>query len=138
MIATYLKLFMNVVFGPIQIAFGSLPGNFSMTTKWFKSVVANVLVFVGIHLIINLFSFLSMSIDTTKFNFFGNKGVFWPNWIISFEGVILIGGYLFASSMPKIINGMLQVEQSKEMAAAGQAVKQAASKIPLVGGMFGS
>jgi hypothetical protein len=138
MMITYFKLFMNVVFGPIQIALGSLPGNFSMTQQWFKSVIANVLVFVGIHLIINLFSYLALAVDPEKFNFFGNKGVVWPEWLISLDGIIVIGGYLFAASLPNVINGMLKVEQNKEMAAAGQAVKQAAGKIPLIGGMFGS
>jgi hypothetical protein len=138
MITTYFKLFLNVVFGPIQIALGSLPGNFSMIAKWFKSVLANVLVFVGIHLVIHLFAYLSIAIDPRQFNFFGNKGLFWPNWIISLDGIILIGGYLFAASLPQVINGMLKVEQSREMAAAGQSVKQAAGKIPLIGGMFGS
>ena len=136
MLMTYLKLFMNVVFGPIQIMLGSLPGNFSSTTKWFKSVIANVFVFVGIFLVVNLFAFLSHIVDPSEFNFFGNKGVFWPDWIVSLEGVILIAGYLFASNMPTIINGALKIEQSKEMSMVGQSVQKAAGKIPLIGGMF--
>lgn len=135
---TYLKLFVNVIFAPIQIMLGSLPGNFSMTTQWFKSVVANVLVFVGIHLVINLVAYLAAAVEPNAFNFFGNKGAFWPNWIISLEGVLLIAGYLFAANMPQIINGVLKIETSREFAAVGQSVKQSASKIPLVGGMFGS
>jgi hypothetical protein len=138
MITTYLKLFINIIFAPIQIAIGSLPGNSSMIGKWFKSLISNVLVFVGIHVVILLFSYISKVIDPEQFNFFGNSGVVWPNWLISLQGIILIGGYLFASSMPTIINGMLKVETSKEMASVGQSVKQAASKIPLVGGMFGA
>lgn len=136
MIMTYLKLFMNVVFAPIQIMLGSLPGNFSMTTNWFKSVIANVFVFVGIHLTVNLFAYLSRLVDPSKFNFFGNKGVFWPNWIISLQGVILIGGYLFAANMPTIINGVLKVQPNKEVLAVGDAMKKSASKIPLVGSLF--
>jgi hypothetical protein len=138
MLMTYLKLFMNVVFAPIQIMLGSLPGNFNMTVNWFKSVVANVLVFVGIYLVVNLFAYLSQAVDPSQFNFFGNKGVFWPDWIVSLEGVILIGGYLFAANMPAIINGALQVGPSKEMSAVGQSVQKAASKMPIIGSMFGS
>jgi hypothetical protein len=136
-ITTYLKLFINVILAPIQIMIGSLPGNFSMTVNWFKSVVANVLVFVGIHLTINLFAYISVLVDPKRFNFFGNKGAIWPNWIISLEGVVLIGGYLLASNMPTIINDLLKVEAGKGLLSAGQSVKQSMSKIPLVGGMFG-
>lgn len=136
MLMTYLKLFINVIFGPIQIMLGSLPGNFSSTTKWFKSVIANVFTFVGIYLVINVFAFISSAVDPAQFNFFGNKGVFWPDWIVSLEGVILIAGYLFAANMPTIINGALKIEQSKEMSMVGQSVQKAAGKIPFIGGMF--
>ena len=138
MLMTYLKLFINVIFGPIQIMLGSLPGNFSSTTKWFKSVIANVFTFAGIYLVINVFAFISSAVDPSQFNFFGNKGVFWPDWLVSLEGVILIAGYLFASNMPTIIGGALKIEQSKEMSMVGQSVQKAAGKIPIIGGMFNS
>ena len=54
MLFTYIKLFMNVILGPIQILIGSFPGNFFTVTNWLKSVFANVLVFVGIFIVVNL------------------------------------------------------------------------------------
>jgi hypothetical protein len=58
LLMTYVKLILNVIFGLIQIMMGSLPGNFSMIGNWFKSTVGNILVFVGIHLVVNLFEYL--------------------------------------------------------------------------------
>ena len=135
-ITTYFKLFMNVVLAPIQIMTGAIPGNSASITNWFKSTIANVLVFVVIFFLINFFSFVANFIDTAQFNFFGNNGVLWPNWLIAMKGVIVIAGYLFASNAPSIVNGFMKVEQSREMSAAGESVKKAASKLPLVGGIF--
>lgn len=137
-ITTYFKIFINVVLGPLQIMVGSLPGNSGMISNWFKSVAANVLTFVGIVFVVNFFNYIATMVDPSQFNFFGNSGVIWPNWLIPLKGVIVIAGYFFASSLPGVINGMLGVGQSKEMSAAGLDIKKAASKIPLIGGLFNS
>lgn len=137
-LTTYFKIFVNVVLAPIQILIGSLPGNSGMIVSWFKSVVANVLVFVGIVFVVNFFNYIATIVDPSQFNFFGNTGVVWPNWLIPLKGVIVIAGYFFASSLPGVINGLLKVEQSREMSAAGMDIKKAASKIPLIGGIFNS
>ena len=135
-ISTYFKLFMNVVLGPVQIMVGAVPGNFSSISGWLKSTAANVLVFVVIFFMINFFSFIAYFVDPAQFNFFGNNGVLWPNWLIALRGVIVIAGYLFAANAPTIVNGFMKVEQNREMAAAGESVKKAVGKLPLVGGIF--
>ena len=137
LLTTYLKLFGNVILAPFQLLMGAIPGNTGQITNWFKSVVANSLVFVAVFTVINAFALIAVSInDPRKFNFFSNSGVLWPDIIISLQSVIVIAGYLFASSMPKIINGALGVGTSKSMMGAGDDMKQSMKKIPLVGGMF--
>lgn len=136
LLTTYLKLFLNVILGPLQILLGAVPGNSHFIGNWFKSVVANTLVFVGIYVVINAFTLISQAIDPSKFNFFGNSGTIWPDIIISLESVIVIVGYLFAANLPKVINGALGVETNKNIISASENVKDSFKKIPLVGGMF--
>lgn len=138
MFTTYIKIFMNVILAPFQLLAGSIPGNSSAMTNWFKSVFANVLVFPAIFLVINFAVYLGHNLDSTEnFNFFGNSGVMWPSFIANLKGVILVGAYIFCSNLPGVINGFLKVGESKEISVAGEATKKALGKMPLIGGMFG-
>lgn len=137
LLTTYLKLFGNVILAPFQLLMGAIPGNTGQITNWFKSVVANSLIFVAVFTVINAFALIAVSInDPRQFNFFSNSGVLWPDIIMSLQSIIVIAGYLFAASMPKIINGALGVGTSKSMMGAGDDMKQSMKKIPVVGGMF--
>lgn len=135
-ITTYIKIFVNVVLGPLQIASGALPGNFSAVSNWFKSLAANILVFPAIIAILNLFNYIGSNMDPGKFNFFGNKGVFWPGALLSIRGIFMFAGYLFAANAPALVNGFLKVGENKTMSAVGDTVKRTAGKIPMIGGMF--
>lgn len=137
LLTSYLKLFGNVILAPFQMLMGAIPGNTNQITNWFKSVVANTLVFPAIFILINGFTLISQSInDPSKFNFFSNGGVLWPDVIISLRSVIVIAGYLFAANMPKIINGALGVGANKSLMGAGDDMAKSVKKIPVVGGMF--
>jgi len=136
MFTTYIKIIVSVVVAPLQIAVGSIPGNESMTINWFKSAAANVLVFVVIVAILGFFRFMSSAIDPSRFNFFGNKGLFFPEWLIQIKGILIIASYLFASNAPTLVNGFMNVEQNKVVSVAGENIKKSMSKIPLVGSMF--
>ena len=136
LITTYLKIFINVISAPFQMLMGAIPGNTNQITNWFKSVVANTLVFVGVFITINVFSIISKTVDPNAFNFFGTHGAIWPEFLISLQGVITIAGYLFAASMPKIINGALGVGANKSLMGAGDDMAKSVKKIPVVGGMF--
>lgn len=127
----------TVVLGPIQIAMGAIPGNFDSVTRWFKTLVSHVLVFVVIVAIIGFSQYLGEFVDPAKFNFFGNKGVLWPSGLVAIKGVFTIGGYLFAANAPAMIKGFMKIEDDKTMATVGSSVKDSASKIPVVGGIFG-
>lgn len=138
MFTTYIKIFMNVILAPFQILAGSIPGNYSAMTNWFKSVFANVLVFPAMFLVINFAVYIGNNIgDTKNFNFFGNSGLIWPSFVANLKGVILVGAYIFCSNLPGVINGFLKVGESKEIASAGESTKKALGKLPLIGGMFG-
>ena len=137
LLTTYLKLFLNVILGPLQILLGAVPGNAHMMTNWLKSVIANTLVFVGMYVVINAFTLIAQVVDPERFNFFGNSGTLWPDILISLESIIVIAGYLFAANLPKIINGALGVEANRSMMETSQNVKDSFKKIPLVGGIFG-
>lgn len=136
MFTTYIKIIVSVVVAPLQIAVGAIPGNESMIMNWFKSAAANVLVFVVIVTILGFFKFLSSAIDPSKFNFFGNRGVFFPEWLVQIKGILVIASYLFASNAPALVNGFMNIEQNKVVSAAGENIKKSMSKIPLVGSMF--
>ncbi len=137
LLTTYIKIFGNVLIAPFQLLVGAIPGNTGQITNWFKSVVANCLVFVAVFVVINASALIAVSInDPRKFNFFSNSGMLWPNILISLQSVIVIAGYLFASSMPKVINGALGIGANKSIMGAGDDMKQSMKKIPLVGGMF--
>lgn len=141
MLMTYIKIFITVVLSPFQILIGSFPGNFHMTINWLKSLFAHMLVFVGIFIVINFFTYFAASLDgdakISQLNFYGNSGMIWPAFIVNLKGVVLIAGYLFAANLPGVINGFLKVGESKEISAAGEATKKALGKMPLIGGMFG-
>ncbi|MGI6443646.1 MAG: hypothetical protein ACOX06_01410 [Candidatus Dojkabacteria bacterium] len=136
-ITTYVKIFANVVLGPIQIAMGAIPGNFGSVGRWFKSLIANILVFPTIVAILGFAQFFVVAIEPQKFVFFGQQGVFLPDGIITMQGVFLIAGYFFAATAPNLIKGVIKIEEDKTMAAAGDSIKKSMSKIPMIGGMFG-
>ena len=136
LLTTYLKLFINVIVAPFQLMLGAIPGNSAQITNWLKSVVANVLVFVGVFVVINIFTLISTSIDPAKFNFYGNDGVLWPDILVSLQSIIVIAGYLFAANLPKVINNFIGVGNDKGMIEVSESMKQTAKKIPLIGGMF--
>lgn len=139
LLITYLKIFMNVILGPLQIAIGSLPGNSYMTKNWFKSVVANVMVFVGVYIVIGMCGYLGNVLEDapSKINFFGSTSSYWIGNILPLKSIILLAGYLFASNLPPIIGGFMKVGESKEMGEGMKKMQKDLGKVPLIGGLFG-
>ncbi len=137
MITTYFKIFISVIIAPLQLALGALPGNQNGMMNWFKSTFANILVFVVIVAVLRAFRFLSNVINPADFNFYGNKGVFFPEWIVTMKGIFIVASYLIAANAPTMVSGFMKIEENKTMSAVGGAAKASMSKIPLIGGMFG-
>lgn len=134
---TYIKIFVSVVIGPIQIALGAIPGNTSSINNWLKTLASHVLVFPVVVAIIGFAQFLGAAIDPKQFSFFGTEGVFLPEGLVALKGVFFVGGYFFAASAPNMIKGFMKIEEDKTLSAAGASVKQSMSKIPMIGGIFG-
>jgi hypothetical protein len=134
----YGRIFIDTITAPLVMLMGVLPGNSSQITNWFKRLTSSILSFSVIFLTINFVRYLALSgvIDTSTLNFFGNTPMAWPNRIIPLEFVIVVFGYLFAANIPKTMNKILKVGESKEMAGAMQDTMKSASKIPLVGALF--
>jgi len=136
-ITSYAKIFVNVILAPLQIAVGAIPGNFNSVTNWFKTLAANILVFPTIVAILGFAQFLSVAIDPENFVFFGDQGIFLPENLVSIKGVLIVGGYFFAASAPSLVKGLIKVEEDKTMSSMGETVQKSASKIPMIGGIFG-
>ncbi len=82
--------------------------------------------YLGVFVVINIFTLISTSIDPARFNFYGNDGVLWPDILVSLQSIIVIAGYLFAANLPKVINNTLGVGNDKGMIAASESMKQTA------------
>lgn len=135
-ILTYLKLFVEVILGPLYILLGTLPGNSGTISSWIRRVAAHCLTFVLIFLIINLTRYIGLSSTDTSLTFYNTSDVL-SDWIVSMKGIIIIGGYLIAAGAPGIVEELLQASSSKAVTSAVDDAKKAVSKVPLVGGLFG-
>jgi len=137
-VTSYARIFVNVVLGPIQMALGAIPGNFNSVIRWFKSLAANILVFPVIVAILGFSQFLATAVQPQNFVFFGNQGIFIPEGLITIKGVLLVAGYLFAANAPKFVQSFMKVEEDRTLAVVGANIQKSASRMPLLGGVFGA
>lgn len=142
LVTAYVKIIIDLIMGPIYILLGSLPGNSQAIKEWFKRLFTNTLVFPVIFFLLNVFRYIgtSDSIDASHINSIGqfmSGGSDTSSSFLDLRFVVVLFGYFFAANVAPIIEEMLQVNQSKGMATANQGTKDAMSKIPLVGGLFG-
>ncbi|HNW32809.1 MAG TPA: hypothetical protein PKL44_00995 [Candidatus Dojkabacteria bacterium] len=138
LVKTYFSLIINVVTAPLTIAMGSLPGNDSSLTNTFKSAARNVLVFPVAFAIVNLpyvldnagvslkFPESLVGVDTTS-------GTFLPSLILGLAKVLAI---FTAATAPEIVKSIIPPTASKSGIDTSRAMKDAMSKVPLLGGMF--
>ncbi|MBN2100855.1 hypothetical protein JW710_03100 [Candidatus Dojkabacteria bacterium] len=138
LVMAYFKLLIDLIFGPVFILFGSLPGKSSSIIEWLKRVVSSTLVFPVVLFLVNLARYVGHSADfgnVTPISFLGG-GDDSPEGILLLKPILVIVGYLMAAGAPGIINEALSVVESKGIAAAVEGVKKTAGKIPLIGGLF--
>ncbi len=138
LVTAYIKIILDLVLGPVYILLGSLPGRTNSIMDWLKRLFGNVLVFPVVFFIINLGRYIAVSPTNagamTPIDFM-NVGDTAPSGI-SFKAILVIAAYFIAASAPAIISDMIGVSESKGMGAALGETKKAASRIPLVGGLF--
>jgi len=139
LLLTWIRIFVEVILGPLYILMGSLPGKSTIITDWIKRVMAGTLTFPVIFLLLNLGRYIGTSNISTGFagpiSFLsGGQPV---SSIIEIRGIFVIATYFVAAGAPGIVNDLLAVTESKGVAAAIEGAKKAAGKIPLVGGAMG-
>jgi hypothetical protein len=138
LVTTYVKLVIDLIFGPMFILMGSLPGKQSAIWGWLKRVGANALVFPVTVFAINLIRYIGYSSvnASTPMRFMsgGNTGA---TSILPLRGIVVIAGLFLVSGIPDMIQEALQTGTPKSVAGAAEKAKKAAGKIPLVGGFLG-
>jgi hypothetical protein len=141
LVMSYVKILMDLVLGPIYLLVGSLPGGKESITNWIKRLLINSLTFPIVFFIINLFRYLGNPDVTNPLtgNFAGfmGGGEDIGDPMISLKGAVVIAGYFIAATAPTIIQDMFQLRESPGASKAAQDIQKSASKIPLIGGMFG-
>ena len=138
LVKTYFALLINVITAPLTIAIGALPGNSASLINTFKSAARNVLVFPIAFAIVNLpyvldnagislkFPESLVGVDTTS-------GTFLPSLILGLAKVLAI---YTAATAPEMVKSIIPPTASKSGVDTSRAMKDAMSKVPLLGGMF--
>lgn len=140
LVKTYFSLLVNVIVAPLAIMAGSIPGNESMTTNIFKSMLRNALVFPLAYAIVNLPYFLVEKQNRMAFTF--PETVFEGASFADTIGPVMLAlakiiAIFVAAQAPAFTKAIIPPTASKGGADAAGAIQQGLSKIPLVGGMFG-
>jgi hypothetical protein len=104
---TYLRLIFSIIFAPVIIAAGALPGNENLTEKWLRELGANMVIIPAIFGTIGLTGAILASLWLS-----GPLEGAWGSTVLVVLGYPFIGlyGFTMASKMPKIIRGWLVPE----------------------------
>jgi hypothetical protein len=138
LVTTYIKLIIDLIFGPIYILMGSLPGKSAAIMEWLKRLISNALVFPISVFVFNLIRYIgSSNVNTSRPMTFMTGGNFGGNSVISMKGLVVIAGLFLMSGIPDIIQEALQAATPKGVQSAAQKAQKGAGKIPLLGGLFG-
>jgi len=146
LIKSYLSIIINTVTGPLQITFGTFPGNTKFLQNWFFSTIKAVLAFPLVYAIVNI-PILIMNTPSVKLHFNGlvdgtlattGQGGDLAEISVS---IVMIGVFIasiyFAADAPKLLNDIFPTESGKGLQEAIGGTRGNLSKIPLIGGMFG-
>lgn len=137
LLKAYLGIIMNVIFAPLAIFAGALPGNEASTINIFKSALRNVLVFPIAYAIVNLPYYAESKGITLAF----------PTSLAGEEAVDgKVGGFMLAvvkivaiyaaANAPAMAAVIVPPTVSKQVGDTATAVKTSLSGIPLIGSMF--
>jgi hypothetical protein len=139
LVMSYVKILIELIFSPLYIVMGSLPGRSGTITSWIKRVFSHVLVFPVIFFMLNLAGYLGQSSVNTGFNqaIHFLSGTTGGASLIQLRGIFVIAIYFIAAGAPGIVQEMIGAEENKGISNAVEGAKKAAGKIPLVGGLLG-
>lgn len=139
LVMSYIKILMELIFSPLYIVMGALPGRSASIVDWLKRVASHVLVFPVVFFLLNLGAYIGQSSMDTGFNqaihfLSGGSGI---STFIQLRGLFVIAIYFLAAGAPGIVQELVGAAESKGVMGAVDNAKRAAGKIPLVGGLFG-
>lgn len=140
LVMAYIKILIELVFSPLYIVLGSLPGRSDAFMQWIKRVFSHVLVFPVVIFILNIANYIRLGSVDLKFNeslkfLSGTTGGL--SDIIQLRGIFVIAIYFMAAGAPAIVTEIMGAAESKGVGSMFENTKKAAGKIPVVGGLFG-
>jgi hypothetical protein len=140
LVKAYIGLLFDTIMAPIFLALSAIPGRETMRADWFRRVMKNILIFPVVFMIVNFGTFIFQSglniglpgVLTGGSDYAGIA----PDSILMgvITRIVIIYLYFLAAQAPKLLEEFLPQSGGKSI---GDALKGAASSVPLIGGMFG-
>lgn len=151
LLAPYVSIILAVIFAPISLLLGAIPGSQYSVTSWLKGLIASVAVFPVTFTLLAIAAILKGTNEASLFGGMdwhvtpppgGNYGLLWaPATIGAFgdlAGMLVAFGILFA--VPKVAEQIQQSLGEKPgvlSQAAGEGITGAIAGAPVVGGLLG-
>ena len=147
LLKAYITILLQVIGAPLIIISSALPGNMKAFTNWMKGIAKNVLVFPATFALINLPNALLGSSgdirlrlpgaliyeDASTYTTSGGTNLTSQFFVVILEIVLIY----VASQIPAFLETILPSNSSPAMQKAGEKSKEALSKMPIMGSLFG-
>jgi len=140
LLKAYLGLLIDTVLAPILLAVSAIPGQEKMRADWFRRVMKNIMIFPTVFFLVNVATFIfnnglqlafpGLLTGGTDYSGVGTGS--FAQFVITRAVIIYL--YFLAAQAPKILDDFFPQSGGKGL---GDALKGAASGVPLIGGMFG-
>jgi len=120
LIKCYLSIILSIIFAPLQIMIGILPGSQMGFGSWFRNLLANILVFPAVAIFMLLGWILA--------NNYASSGPAWTPPVISVTGealvaIIALGMLLIVHKIPDTLKEALQTKPLPYGTAIGEAIR---------------
>ena len=122
LIKCYISILLSVIFGPLQIMFGVLPGNQMGFGSWLRNIFANAMVFPAVA----IFIFFSWYLGKLISHVIPETAIWTPPGLSGSSqltiGLISLGMLLVVHKIPDMVKEALQVKPFPYGAAIGEAL----------------
>lgn len=150
LIMAFAKIILRTITAPLEFLFYPISGSNSFMS-WFRSILASALTFPAAMALILLGAILShqtdppfnvqdtlSGIDRAPELLLHSVSVDATSGFSYLGGIIGVGIISFIPSVAKVLEQLFKVETTPAVAAAGEELRKAAARIPIVGGLVGS
>lgn len=132
LISRYASIFIYTIIAPFAFLWGALPGQEDTTSKWFRSMIVNVLVFPAVLIVVNIAEYVRLIAYSGSISFplppgFYNRG--------DIGGLVAIGILAMAPKVAAILEDALAVTTAPGVAKAGIEPRSVLKAIPIIGGL---